>query len=76
MDLQMPVMDGFEAAREILRQQNGPRRPSIYALTANVYPEDRKRATEAGIHGFLAKPVNTQELFTVIDAITKGKTAG
>jgi len=71
MDLQMPVMDGFQAAREILRQQTASRPPSIYALTANVYPEDRQRASEAGMHGFLAKPVNTQELFTVIDSITR-----
>jgi len=76
MDLQMPVMDGFQATREILSQQSGTRPPAIYALTANVYPEDRQRATEAGMLGFLAKPVNTQELFTVIDKITKLKQTG
>ena len=48
----------------------------IYALTANVYPEDRQRATDAGMQGFLAKPVNTQGLFTVIDSITKLKATG
>ena len=76
MDLQMPELDGFQASREILRQLDAPRRPSIYALTANVCPEDRKRAAEAGMLGFLAKPVNSQELFTVIDAISNEKSAG
>ena len=76
MDLQMPVMDGFQASREILSQVGAHERPTIYALTANVYPEDRQRAAEAGMLGFLAKPVNTQELFTVIDSITKEKAAG
>ena len=76
MDLQMPVMDGFQASREILSQVGAHKRPTIYALTANVYPEDRQRAAEAGMLGFLAKPVNTQELFTVIDSITKEKAAG
>jgi signal transduction histidine kinase/ActR/RegA family two-component response regulator len=71
MDLQMPEMDGYEAAREILIRAEGGRRPSIYALSANVYPEFRQRATDAGMLGFLAKPVNTKELFTVIDAILK-----
>ena len=76
MDLQMPEMDGFQASREILRQLDPPRRPSIYALTATVYPEDRQRAAEAGMLGFLAKPVNAQELFSVIDALAKEKAAG
>ena len=76
MDLQMPVMDGFQATREILSQQKSTRPPAIYALTANVYAEDRQRATDAGMQGFLAKPVNTQELFSVIDTITKMKATG
>jgi signal transduction histidine kinase/ActR/RegA family two-component response regulator len=76
MDLQMPVMDGFEATREILSQVAAHQCPSIYALTANVYPEDRQRAAAAGMLGFLAKPVNTQELFTVIDTLVKDKAAG
>jgi CheY-like chemotaxis protein len=76
MDLQMPEMDGYEATRKILHQLEAARRPSIYALTANVYPEFRQRATDAGMQGFLAKPVNIHELFAIIDTVTKEKLAG
>lgn len=76
MDLQMPVMDGFQATREILGLKKPGPPPVIYALTANVYPEDRERATEAGMLGFLAKPVNTQELLGIIDTVTRSRTTG
>ena len=63
MDIQMPVMDGFTATREILRQYGDREdRPRIVALTANTSPEDRRKAEEAGMDDFLGKPVTTEEL--------------
>lgn len=70
LDLQMPDMDGLQATRKILAQL-GPaqRRPVIYALTAKIYPEDRKRCVAVGMHGLLAKPINTKELFEILRLI-------
>lgn len=60
MDCQMPIMDGFEAARRI-RAHCGPELP-IVAMTASVMPEDRTASREAGMDGFLNKPVDFAEL--------------
>jgi CheY-like chemotaxis protein/HPt (histidine-containing phosphotransfer) domain-containing protein len=61
MDANMPVMDGFEAARLIL-SIHGPAAPPIIALTASVLAEDRKRCVDAGMLGFLPKPLRIDEL--------------
>ncbi|PIU00690.1 MAG: hypothetical protein COT74_03225 [Bdellovibrionales bacterium CG10_big_fil_rev_8_21_14_0_10_45_34] len=55
MDCQMPVMDGFEATRQILKHNSTC--PYIIALSASTTSEDRKRCAEAGMHDFLAKPL-------------------
>jgi signal transduction histidine kinase/DNA-binding response OmpR family regulator len=61
MDANMPVMDGFEAARMIL-SVHGAAAPPIVALTASVLEEDRKRCIDAGMLGFLPKPLRIDEL--------------
>ena len=64
MDCQMPLMDGYEATREIRKreQANGhPRRP-VLALTANAFSEDALRAREAGMDDHLAKPYTREQL--------------
>lgn len=62
MDLQMPVMDGLQAAQVIRRQEgDGPRVP-IVALTANAMPGDREACLEAGMDDHLAKPVRSADL--------------
>jgi CheY-like chemotaxis protein len=61
MDVNMPEMDGFEASRAIIaRHQHFA--PPIIALTASVLEEDRKRCMDAGMVGFLAKPLRIDEL--------------
>lgn len=61
MDANMPVMDGFTAARLIL-STHGASAPPIVALTASVLEEDRQRCLDAGMIGFLPKPLRIDEL--------------
>jgi PAS domain S-box-containing protein len=65
MDIQMPEMDGIEAARR-LREGSRARETPIVALTANVFSEDRALCVAAGMNDFLAKPVEPQRFFEVI----------
>jgi signal transduction histidine kinase/DNA-binding response OmpR family regulator len=65
MDANMPVMDGFAAARLIL-SAHGHRAPPIIALTASVLEEDRQRCIDAGMLGFLPKPLRIDELSEVL----------
>lgn len=64
MDIQMPDMDGLSATREIRRAGSGVRRPDIpiVALTAHAQTEDRRRSREAGMNGYLTKPITTATL--------------
>jgi len=67
MDVQMPEMDGLEATMEIRRQEAGsPRRLPIVALTAHAMVGDRERCLEAGMDGYVTKPVQIQVLFQVM----------
>ncbi len=66
MDMAMPVMDGLEASRQI-RALDLPQ-PHIVALTANAYASDRAACREAGMDGFLSKPVRKQKLLQELAA--------
>ena len=68
MDIQMPVMDGLDATREIRQweQQAGRPRLPVIALTAGAFTEDHERCREAGMDGFLAKPINRDDLLAVL----------
>jgi len=68
MDLQMPVMDGLTAAREIRQREKDGGHVSIVAVTANATPDDRGAAHAAGMDGFLAKPFNLDELLRILEA--------
>ena len=69
MDIQMPEMDGYEATRIIRANATSADLPVI-AMTANVMPEDRARAIDAGMNDSIAKPIDPRELFAKLARLT------
>ena len=70
MDVQMPEMDGYEATRQIRRLENTQlSRIPILAMTANAFEEDKQEALEAGMNGYIAKPINIKELFAALKEV-------
>ena len=72
MDVQMPILDGYEATR-IIRQMNREDAENvlIFACTANAFKDDKERAMESGMDDFLPKPVDIQLLLQKMKSITK-----
>ncbi|WP_137983224.1 response regulator, partial [Pseudomonas viridiflava] len=66
MDCNMPVMDGYEASRQIRSSGRWPNLP-IVALTANAMPDERERCKAAGMNDYLAKPFRRAELVSILD---------
>ena len=70
MDIQMPVMDGYEATKHI-REFENPQLASvpIIAMTANAFNEDRKAAKACGMDGFMSKPIDMDEVVRVLQDV-------
>ncbi len=66
MDVNMPVMDGITATERIRELSSQKRSVPIIALTANAMLEDRQQCLEAGMNGFVSKPLRTEELAAAI----------
>ena len=66
MDIQMPVLDGLAATRQIHAEWPAGQRPRIVALTANAMPDDRVLCLEAGMDGFLSKPMDLAALSALL----------
>ncbi|MDX1695220.1 MAG: response regulator, partial [Ketobacteraceae bacterium] len=66
MDCQMPVMDGFEATREIRQMHNGNQHVPIVAVTANTLSEDEAQCYDAGMNGFVPKPINQKVIQSLL----------
>ncbi len=67
IDLQMPVMDGITATMRIREDELVAPEIPIIALTANAFVENRSQCTEAGMNGFLAKPITIRDLVDEVD---------
>jgi CheY-like chemotaxis protein len=63
MDMQMPILDGVETTRKIRAMETGAGgHVPIIAMTANAFEEDRRKCFEAGMDGFVVKPVSPQSI--------------
>jgi len=72
MDIQMPIMDGYEATKQIRRlSQRAKANVPILAMTANAFAEERKKAMSCGMNGHISKPINIDVLFDTIEGIIK-----
>lgn len=66
MDMQMPVMDGVEATRTIRKSRRKDHNVPIFAMTANTFTSDRNCCMEAGMNGYIAKPIHVKEIMEAL----------
>jgi len=75
MDIQMPEMDGIEATRSILSEWQGKERPLIVAMTAYAHAEARNIFEEAGMDGYITKPVRLEDLAQMLNRLGQKRAA-
>ena len=74
MDVQMPQMDGLEATRQIRSKEvskNDGEKTLIVAMTAHAMKGDREKCLDAGMDGYLTKPIRPTRLFSIVDELAK-----
>ncbi len=72
MDIQMPIMDGYSATREIRRLKSSAKADiPIVAMTANAFDTDRKKCFDVGMNGHIGKPFNAEDVASELGAIFK-----
>jgi CheY-like chemotaxis protein len=71
MDIQMPQMNGYEAARTIREKENGGNPIPIIALTAHALDEAREKSRKSGMNGYLTKPVDRDQLIAMVRSMLK-----
>ena len=72
MDIQMPILNGYEATRQIRSMEHCPLKDiPIIAMTANAFEEDKKAAFAAGMNGHIAKPIDIPKLLELLEEILK-----
>ena len=73
MDVQMPVMDGMETTAAIRQSEQATgRHIPIIAMTAHAMTGDRQRFLQAGMDGYVSKPIHSQELMEAIESVLVG----
>ena len=73
MDVQMPLMDGYEATRTIRRLEDRElANIPILAMTANAFEEDRQAALASGMNGHIAKPIDVDKLLETLKGVLEG----
>jgi CheY-like chemotaxis protein len=76
MDVQMPEVDGLDATRAIRAREGGRTRLPIIAMTANAMKGDREMCLDAGMDGYVPKPVKREVLFAEVDRVLKEASRG
>ncbi len=69
MDMQMPVMDGYEATKKI-KEATDDQKPVIIAITASAFQDDRQKIMTAGVDGYISKPFKSENLYETIRQLT------
>lgn len=71
MDCQMPILDGYEATRQIREYEDPTKHTPIVAMTANALAKDEEKCREAGMDDYISKPVNIENLLNIISKYIK-----